>query len=75
VQCTEFLADSIVDEPIILDGDDRLKDGDDNLNTKPAPRTLYSEQLSRVAPNLETPPILPNRTANERDNDHGISND
>jgi len=67
-------ANGIADEPIILDGDDRSKGGDDDLDVQPGPRALNSGQPSDDASNLETPPLLPNRTANERDSDHGINN-
>jgi hypothetical protein len=63
------LTNGTIDEPIILDGDDRSKDGDDDLDTQPGPQTLNN------APNLETPPVLPNCTANERDSDDDINND
>jgi len=63
------LTNGTADEPIILDGDDRSKDGDGDLDTQPGPRTLNN------APNLETPPVLPNRMANERDSDDDINND
>jgi hypothetical protein len=64
-----ILTNSITDEPIILDSDDRSKDGNNNLDTQPGPRALNN------ASNLETLPILPNHMANERDSDHGINSD
>lgn len=68
-----IFANSVAEKPIILDGDDRSKDNDDNLNTKPAPRTLDSRQANNNVFNSEVPPTLSYRTANERDN--GISDD
>jgi hypothetical protein len=68
-----ILANGTVDEPIILNGDDRLKDGDDGLDTRPGPRTLNSGQPSNDASYLETPPVLPNRTANKRDSEEAAA--
>ena len=45
------------------------EDSDNILDTEPAPRALDSRQPSDDAFNFGTPTILPNRTANERDND------
>ena len=69
-----IFVNGIVDVPIILDGDDKSKDNDDDLDTEPAPRTLDSEQLSNDAFNAETLPNLSNRTPNERNNDNGLGN-
>jgi len=71
----KIFINSIADEPIILDDDNRSEDGDGNLDTEFAPLTFHSGQPNYNAFNLETPPILFNRTVSERDNDHGISND
>jgi hypothetical protein len=62
-------------KPIIY-RDRRLEDGDDTLHTEPAPapRNLDSRQLGDDAFNLETLPTLSDHPANERDNNHGISN-
>jgi hypothetical protein len=63
-----ILANGIADEPVILGNDDRPKGDDNNLDTEPAPHILDSRQSSSDTFNLETPPILSNRTANKRDN-------
>ena len=65
----------IANEPIILDGDNKSEDSNNDLDTEPAPRTLDSKQLSHDAFNLETPPIFSNRIVSERDNNYGINSD
>lgn len=66
-----IFANGVAEKSIILDGDNRSKDNDDKLDTKPGPRTLGSEQANNNIFNSEALPILSYRTANERDN--GIS--
>jgi hypothetical protein len=55
----QHLPNGIVDETIIIDGDNRSKDDDDNFDTKTAPRALDSGQANNGAFNLETSPFLP----------------
>jgi hypothetical protein len=70
----KIFINNIIDEPIILDSNNRSEDGDNDFYTGPISRTLDSRQLNRSTFNLETLYILSNYIISERDNDYNISN-
>lgn len=70
----KILTSNIVNELVILNSNNKLKDSNNNLNTKLALCNLNSKQLSNSACNLETPLILFSCRVNKFDNDYNINN-